>query len=698
MRWHLAAIIAASVASSAAAQSVWIGYTPTDLAIGDVTGDGHGDVVACSRVNDRVTIVRNAGFYGSPDVEHLATGLGPQEITLADLDGDGALDVLTRNQGDLTIHFHDDAGWTRLDLPGSSDLPLAVGDVDADGWPDILQDDRWFRGLGNRSFAAPVSLGLPPERHVVGAADLDGDGQATVIVVRAWPADEGRLDYELRELLRSPDGSWIEAPVSHWIRGQKHTPRIFPIDLERDGVQDWLVEDSAAVEFVIFGPDAAGAFDEIVRVAYLDAPGNEFADRYFIFRAAAMDSATTLGNRSVVIDKGSSPGSASVRRFAAEPGAASGPPLGLAFGPFLESTCYATGRLSPDAADDFVYAETGSRAGFLFFVLIDEDGELAPSDLELETPWPTGLEAGVPSEPVTVRLTDGFGASVASELSLSGPLVAAAGIRTIPEKVVTGPDGRATFRLVASSPHASAFLHVVAKSGVSVGGMTEVVPLVVIQPFSGHHQVTDLVQGITEPVRFLVRGPDGEPFEGATVQCQVYGAEFADGGVIKTVASDENGLATVELVETEPGWVTVSAAWVGTGESVLAEGIMVRGITLEVLEEPSPTLRIRLEHELVFGHVLVTVDQPLPPPGTAGSVFGPLFSSYGDPGPYLIVDDSTMLPGLLGAGAISDFHFDVPLAVLELGPDPWVIQAVLTDLGLPTYEEFWVMLPVTFSP
>ena len=80
------------------------GVSPTDVAVGDVDGDGIDDVAVANMGSNDVSLflggrsgVRPAG--GGP----LPTGTAPAAIALADLNGDGRADIVTGNTGSRDV-------------------------------------------------------------------------------------------------------------------------------------------------------------------------------------------------------------------------------------------------------------------------------------------------------------------------------------------------------------------------------------------------------------------------------------------------------------------------------------------------------------------------------------------------------------------------------------------------------------------
>jgi uncharacterized delta-60 repeat protein len=79
------------------------GNYPYWVALGDVNGDGKPDVVVADASGNTVSVFQNTSTPGSFGTNSLAprvafaTGSGPREVVLADLDGDGRLDIVNAN-------------------------------------------------------------------------------------------------------------------------------------------------------------------------------------------------------------------------------------------------------------------------------------------------------------------------------------------------------------------------------------------------------------------------------------------------------------------------------------------------------------------------------------------------------------------------------------------------------------------------
>jgi FG-GAP-like repeat len=163
----------------------------------DIDGDGRPDIVTLGLDDHTITIFLNqpANLGTFSQLPIIAAGKGLNDVTLADINGDGRMDVVEAN-GDgnepdidgLSIHLQ--LGQSAGEFSPATFIPIngccdsvAVGDVNGDGLPDLIAV-----GSGSGVVALLQIPGKPgvfesPTRLVDGAAsscvklvDLDGDG------------------------------------------------------------------------------------------------------------------------------------------------------------------------------------------------------------------------------------------------------------------------------------------------------------------------------------------------------------------------------------------------------------------------------------------------------------------------------------------------------------------------------------------
>jgi uncharacterized repeat protein (TIGR01451 family) len=161
------------------------------LALGDLNGDGHLDILA----NDGGTRVwLNDGTGVFTDSGH-SLGLPVDQAVLGDLDGDGDLDVMKNGLG-TEIWLNDSTGvFTESNQvlePINFVSHVALGDLNNDGTLDALlgtdeDGSVWFND-GNGTFAegGQIPSGASDWTTDASLADLNGDGNLDVVLTRLF--------------------------------------------------------------------------------------------------------------------------------------------------------------------------------------------------------------------------------------------------------------------------------------------------------------------------------------------------------------------------------------------------------------------------------------------------------------------------------------------------------------------------------
>ncbi len=250
------------------------------LGSGDVDGDGDGDLVAIQGQNLVVVPNLGGGLFGAP--ADYTTGGSQTSLSLADMDGDGDLDAVTAGAG-ISVNLNRGDG-TLLDgvayLPAASCSGVAIGDADADGDLDVFTrvvDNATFSagevalfpndGTGRLGSETRITAGTTPTFYrSLAAADLDGDGDADVVVSNYFAG-------EILAFLSKGDGTFA-APVR---RAITQPISLSVAELNSDQRPDLLVSRGATVE-IFFGNGngtfAAGPAFTPARTAFWPAIGD----------------------------------------------------------------------------------------------------------------------------------------------------------------------------------------------------------------------------------------------------------------------------------------------------------------------------------------------------------------------------------------------------------------------------------------
>ena len=182
----------------------------TDLLIVDLDGDGLKDILVCDGRLNKVTWIRQVrlGVFEEQDIGE--TVAGPAHVEVADLNGDGHLDVLVASMGvippsnvksgavvvlvnDGTNHF-----TNRVLLEKVARVTyVAAADLNKDGRLDLVVGQfgylegeiRWMENLGDWQFRSHPLLDLPGTIHAP-VVDLDGDGNPDIVALVSQDSEE----------------------------------------------------------------------------------------------------------------------------------------------------------------------------------------------------------------------------------------------------------------------------------------------------------------------------------------------------------------------------------------------------------------------------------------------------------------------------------------------------------------------------
>lgn len=267
--------------------------SPGDIVLGDVNGDGRLDLAWDFHDSYNVTLLlgqANGGFAlapNSPIVMRQGQQPHTHGIGLADLNGDGKLDLATVNNAhnDISVALGDGRGGFNLAprspfTVGPSPYPLTIGDVDRDGRLDIVSNAT---ATGpNRAQQLPMSRALTllindgqggfrrsevPLRTMTpwstAMGDLNGDGKPDLV---ATHHDQSKLTV----LLGDGTGKFREVAASPFEMG-RNVWRVELADVNRDRRLDVITAGGDSVR-VMLG-DTAGNFRPAPGSPYVTGAG-----------------------------------------------------------------------------------------------------------------------------------------------------------------------------------------------------------------------------------------------------------------------------------------------------------------------------------------------------------------------------------------------------------------------------------------
>ncbi|MGA6960076.1 MAG: choice-of-anchor D domain-containing protein, partial [Candidatus Acidiferrales bacterium] len=169
-----------------------IGYEPM---LADLNGDGYLDIVTVD-YDSRILYFAGNGDGTFQDPVALATlDGGPLTVAIGDFDGDGILDIVAGNPQDNTVVLLQGVGDGTFLAPqtftGQSIVYAATtGDFNEDGWLDFLggaagDTSTLLLNDAGSGFLASTPLSLGSNVQSIASADLNGDGHADIIAATA---------------------------------------------------------------------------------------------------------------------------------------------------------------------------------------------------------------------------------------------------------------------------------------------------------------------------------------------------------------------------------------------------------------------------------------------------------------------------------------------------------------------------------
>lgn len=269
----------------AALSTMTLAQPPGEMAIGDVNGDGKLDVAITSHDSYGVTLLTGDGKGGltvapsSPIVMKVGQHAHTHGLAVADINRDNKLDLITCNasDNDISLAFGDGRGnFTRApqSFPvGPSPYPFGLGDVNNDGWPDIVATATatgpsrreqlplshaltLLLSEGKGGFSThqlPIRTGEP---WFAAIADLNGDGKPDIVATH----------HEIRAttvMIGDGRGGFTEATASPFDFGVP-LYQVIVVDVDHDAKMDILATSGDSIR-VLLG-DGRGAFKQAASI------------------------------------------------------------------------------------------------------------------------------------------------------------------------------------------------------------------------------------------------------------------------------------------------------------------------------------------------------------------------------------------------------------------------------------------------
>jgi hypothetical protein len=253
-----------------------VGSVPVGVTVADVDGNGTLDVISAnSQSGDLSLLVNNGDGTLAPEVRLAVGGGNPRLAAVGDLDGDGDADVvasLRDGPGTIAVFLAESAGVfaPAVQYGTGGVFVLAMTDLDGDEDLDVAVmlgvAVSVFRNAGDGTFGAaevyPVFEAPIVYTADLAAADVDGDGWTDLIAVNDCPLG---CDASIAIMINAGDGTFL--PPVPLDLGIASAGAVRADDLDGDGDADLALVHCAfpGSDLVIALNDGAGAFTELSR-------------------------------------------------------------------------------------------------------------------------------------------------------------------------------------------------------------------------------------------------------------------------------------------------------------------------------------------------------------------------------------------------------------------------------------------------
>jgi uncharacterized repeat protein (TIGR01451 family) len=229
-----------------------VGDYPRSVCLADLDGDGDVDAVTANLSGDSISVLSNDGdgTFTPFAPRDYAVGDIPFDISCADLDGDGDVDLVTANLYSDAVSFLLNNGGGSF-VPASprdyfvGNYPRSVwgADWDGDGDVDLAISRSTGRlvillntGAGHFTSTVPGNLAVHDGPRSIRSADLDGDGDMDLVTTNSHSDD-------VSVLLNAGDGVFTPATPRDYVTGNG-AYSVHVADLDGDADLDLAVADS----------------------------------------------------------------------------------------------------------------------------------------------------------------------------------------------------------------------------------------------------------------------------------------------------------------------------------------------------------------------------------------------------------------------------------------------------------------------
>ncbi len=219
---------------------------PGGLEVADLNGDGKLDVVTASNRTNAASVLLGNGNGTFQTVVSYPIGIQPAHVAVADFNGDGKLDLAltSANDNKTAVLLGNGDGTFQGAVSfssGSYSAGIVASDLNGDNKQDLVIAAASsnallvFFGNGNGTFQPPVNYPVGDGPQELSLADLNGDGKVDLVTINT--------NANTLSVLRGNGNGTFQPAITTPVRFGSYTPVV--ADLNADGKPDLVIMDNA---------------------------------------------------------------------------------------------------------------------------------------------------------------------------------------------------------------------------------------------------------------------------------------------------------------------------------------------------------------------------------------------------------------------------------------------------------------------